>query len=165
MNTRAFLLTDCSIRRRDQMEDIHSGLKYETLTVNLEFISSGKTPGIPSELIIADISARLNAIPDPFRDNFRVSLDTRRLVRMIVIDKKNQEMRELINNTSADDLRSSLGCSYNPERSSDLNLDLEVLEKSLRDEQSNRKRPTVIKILESRIKKYRRFIKRNPKSI
>lgn len=84
---------------------------------------------------------------------------------MIVIDKKNQEMRELINNTSADDLRSSLGCSYNPERSSDLNLDLEVLEKSLRDEQSNRKRPTVIKILESRIKKYRRFIKRNPKSI
>jgi len=67
-------------------------------------------------------------------------------------------MKELINNTSADDLRSSLGSSYIPEKSSDLDLDLEILKNSLQDERSDRNRPSVIKILEARIKKYRKFI-------
>lgn len=160
MNKRSFLLTKCSILRRDQMKDLHSGLKYESLSVSLEFISSGKTPEISNEIIVEDIVRRLESVPEAFYGVFSVALETRRLVRMIVKNKRCAEMKELINNTSADDLRSSLGCSYNPEKSSDLNLDLETLETSLLDEQSDRRRPTVIKILESRIKKYRKFIKK-----
>lgn len=160
MNKRSFLLTECSLIRREQREDLHSGFKYESLSVRVEFISSGKTSEIPSDLIIEDIVRRINSVPDDFEGVISVALETRRLVRMIFINKRCAEMKELINNTSADDLRSSLGCSYNPEKSSDLNLDLETLETSLLDEQSDRRRPTVIKILESRIKKYRKFIKK-----
>lgn len=97
--------------------------------------------------------------------SFPVRLDVERLLKQMRDIIKDKTMRELLNNTSADDLKSSLGCSFNPERSTDLNSDMEILEASLRNEKRDRKRQVVIQILESRIKKYRKFIERNPRSL
>jgi len=69
-------------------------------------------------------------------------------------------MKDVINHTSVDDIRSSLYYFNNPSTLKDLNRDLAFLKRSLEDENTvHLKRPTVIKMLEAKIRKLEKMRK------